>query len=333
MSRRALWMGVCGLALLIGPRLARADAAIVHLVRPGETLAAISDLYYGDARRESVLVAENGLGIEGGASIVPGMRLVIPTVRYHKVQEGDTWAALAERYYGDVRRSFVLVDANAANGGKQPAYRAQLLIPHPLRYTSLGHDALRQAARDFYDGSSKAVAMLKRFNGIKNPRLGRGDILLLPLGHLVLSEAGRKAAQEQGAALAQQAAVRDRQIVAHDELPVLRQHVQEGRYVEAVALANQLLGSGQLTGNQLVSIERELGTALVALDREDLAFEAFRTLLEQQPDVELSLGDTSPRVLRVLDRAKRASAQSGRSRTSRDAGAKPAAAASDAKAR
>ena len=127
--------------------------------------------------------------------------------------------------------------------------------------------------------------------------------------HLILSEQGKKVAQEQGLALAQAAAARDRQLAVHEELPALRQDVQEGRFVEAVALANQLLGSGQLTGNQLVTIQRELGTALVALDREDLAFEAFKALLEQQPDVELGLGDTSPRVLRVLDSARRAIAQ------------------------
>lgn len=286
-----------------------ADGAIVHTVRPGETLAAIGELYYGDPRRESVIVAENGLGQEGGSAIVPGMRLVIPTVRYHRVQEGDTWASLAERYYGDVRRAFVLIDANAAAGGKLPAVGAQLLIPHPLRYTSNGHDPIRQAARDFYDGSSKTMAMLKRFNGLKSPRVNRGEILLLPMPHLILSEQGKKVAQEQGLALAQAAAARDRQLAVHEELPALRQDVQEGRFVEAVALANQLLGSGQLTGNQLVTIQRELGTALVALDREDLAFEAFKALLEQQPDVELGLGDTSPRVLRVLDSARRAIAQ------------------------
>ena len=37
-----------------------------------------------------------------------------------------------------------------------------------------------------------------------------------------------------------------------------------------------------------------------------LALEAFKALLTHQPDVELGLGDTSPRVLSVLDRAKRA---------------------------
>jgi len=291
---------------LRGLTRAQAESSIIHSVRPGENLAAISELYYGDSRRENVLAAENGL--DNGSEITPGMRLVIPTVRYHRVENGDTWAALAERYYGDVRRAFVLVDANSARASKPPEYGVQLLIPYPVRHAVFSHDPLRQAARDFYDGSSKSIAMLRRFNQVKGPRIGRGDVLLLPLSNLVLSESGRKAAQEQGMALTQAAAARAKQLSVNERLPALRQQVQEGKFVEAVALANQLLGAGQLTGNQLVTIQRELGTALVALDREDLALEAFKALLEQQPDIELGLSDTSPRVLRVLDRARRAHA-------------------------
>ena len=304
---RALWLGALGGALLWsvpGSARAYAEVAVTHSVRPGETLATISELYYGDARRENVLSAENGL--DNSAALAPGMRLVIPTVHYHRAVEGDTWAALAERYYGDVRRAFVLVDANAAQAAKQPERGVQLLIPYPLRHAAVAHEAVRQAARDFYDGSNKAVTMLRRFNGVKSSKIGRGDVLLLPLSNLVLSESGRKAAEEHGQALMQAAAARSKQQSAHEHLQTLRQHVQAGRFVEAVSLANQLLGAGQLTGNQLVTIQRELGTALVALDREDLALEAFKVLLEQQPDLELGLSDTSPRVLRVLDRARRA---------------------------
>jgi hypothetical protein len=302
----------------------RADESVVHIVRPGETLAAIAELYYGEARREAAIVAENGLSADGGSSIVVGLRLAIPTARYHRVQEGETWAALAERYYGDVRRAFVLIDANSAGAGKQPGVGAQLLIPHPLRYLGNSHDPVRQAAREFYDGSTKTIVMLRRFNGLKGSRVGRGDILLLPLSNLVLSAQGRKLAQDQGRALALAAEARDRQLSVHDELPTLHEHVQRGRYVEAVALANRLIGASQLTGNQVVTIQRELGTALVALDREDLALEAFKALLEKQPDVELGLGDTSPRVLHVLDSAKRAIAET---RAQSVRGAPPAAAA------
>ena len=48
----------------------------------------------------------------------------------------------------------------------------------------------------------------------------------------------------------------------------------------------------------MVTIQRELGTALIALDREDLAIDAFKVMLQKQPDVDLGIGTTSPKVLR-----------------------------------
>jgi hypothetical protein len=287
------------------PRLGAAQQTLVHIVRPSETLASISELYYGDPKRENALANENGLDGDGSSSIVVGMRLTIPLVRYHKVKAGETWAELAERYYGDVRRAFALLDANSSFTGKQPDVGAELLIPHPLRVTG-GHDPVKQAAKDFFDGSQKAVQSIRRFNGLKAGRVSRSTILLVPVSNLTLSAQGKKLAQQQGMACAVEGEAREKQLQVNEELPRLREHVQRGRYVEAVSLANRLLGTGQLTGNQVVSIERELGTALIALDREDLATEAFKVMLEKQPDVELGLGDTSPRVLHVLEAAKQA---------------------------
>jgi LysM domain len=279
---------------------------LVHVVRPSETLASISELYYGDPKRENALADENGLGGDGGTAIVVGMRLTIPLVRYHRVQAGETWAELAERYYGDVRRAFALLEANPSFSGKQPDVGAELLIPHPLRVTG-GHDPVRQAAKDFYDGSQKAMQSIRRFNGLKSGRgVGRSGILLVPVANLTLSPQGKKLAQQQGMSCALEGEAREKQMQVNEDLPRLREHVQRGRYVEAVSLANRLLGTGHLTGNQVVTIERELGTALIALDREDLATEAFKVMLEKQPDVELGLGDTSPRVLHVLEAAKQA---------------------------
>ncbi len=327
MSALRTWLLVAALLLPLG--VARADGAIVHIVRPGETLASIAELYYGDPRRESVIVAENGLGSEGGSSIVVGLKLVIPTVSYHHVVGGETWAELAEHYYGDVRRAFVLSEANNQNAGKPPDVGAELLVPYPLRQVVTQHDALRQIMKDYFDGA-KDSQIVRRFNAMKTSRTDRGQILLLPLSNLVLSESGKKLAAKQHKDIEAQAETRDKQLRINDELPALHEHVRHGRYVEAVAMANRLIGMGDLTGNQIVSIQRELGTALIALDREDLGLEAFKQMLEKQPDVELGIGATSPKVLRVLEAARKAIAEAKSALAAPPAGAPaPAAAAAN----
>jgi hypothetical protein len=231
---------------------------------------------------------------------------LIPTVHYHRVEEGETWTQLAERFYGDGRRAFTLTESNPTSSAKAPDVGAEILVPYPLRYFGAAHDPVRQAAKEYYDGGTKAILNIRRFNAMKPSRTGRGDILLLPLTDLVLSAKGKKLAAEAGMLPKEHGEVRDKQLHIHDELPELHEHVVRGRYVEAVAMANMLIGEGDLTGNQIVTIERELGTALIALERDDLALGAFKTMLEKQPDAEFGIGTTSPKVLRVLEEAKKA---------------------------
>lgn len=286
-------------------------ASPIHVVRPGETLASIADRYYGDPNRENVLVAENGLTSEGGSAIVVGLRLSIPTVSYHRVKDGDTWAELAQRFYGERSRAFVLIEANDASHSKQPDPGAELLVPYPLRHVVLQGETLRTIAKDYYADDKRGVMRLRRFNGLKGVRLQRGDILLAPLSDLVLSPQGRQIAAEQGATPTPQGDVREKQARIAKQLPSLRDHVRRGEYTEAVALANRLLGMGDLTGNQVVTIQRELGTALVALGQVEAAKIAFGEALRQQPDMELDLARTSPKVRNVFDAARAIGSEDG----------------------
>lgn len=319
------------LALLLGVGLwlaaaspARADgSAYVHVVRPGETLASIAQRYYGDPRRESVLVAENGLTTQGGAAIVVGLRLAIPWVSYHRVQAGETWAQIATQHYGDPRRVSALIDANPQVSSTQPDEGAELLIPYPLRHVARQNDTMRRVAQLYYGDSGEAQRLM-RFNSMRRRRLSRGQIVLVPLADLVLSEEGRQVIEEATGEAVEGGEIRALQTRINEELPTLRTHVQRGRYTEAVALGNRLLGAGELTGNQIVTIQRELGEAYVALDRRDLAVEAFVAALRRQPDLELDSRRTSPTVLRAFREAHEALAEpQAPDAAAADAGAAP----------
>jgi LysM repeat protein len=284
-------------------RASAQDSAFVHVVRPGETLASIAQTYYGNPKRENVLVAENGLTDQGGSAIVEGMRLVLPTVHYYRVKTGDTWRGMAERYYGDPARAPILMKANEAKPGVAPDEGAQLLIPYPVRHVLKQAETLISVAEQYY--TSRDDQRLFRTFNLGKGRLVRGHIVLVPLFDLVLSEEGKARLESATGERIEMGETRSAQAQIDHELPSLREAVQDGRFVEAVAIGNQLLGSGQLTGYQEISIERELATAYLALSREDLAVQAFSEALKKQPDLELDSVRTSPRVLRALELAKK----------------------------
>lgn len=287
----------------IGAVVAHADWNIVHVVRPSESLASIAQHYYGDARRESVLVAENGLSSQGGSPIVVGLRLDIPAVVYHRVQDGETWAVLAKLYYGEASRAYAIIEANAGAPGDHPDPGAELLIPYPVRHVVGQTDTLRSVAKLYYNDEN-ATASVRRFNNVKRNRINRGQILLVPVADLKLTDKGKEAARAQEQAALTGGGIRDKQALIAEELPVLREHVRRGRFADAVAMGNRLLGQGDLTGNQKVTIFRELGTAYVALGADALAVAAFVQALTQQPDLELDTARTSPKVLTQFQHAR-----------------------------
>jgi LysM repeat protein len=303
-------MKALALALVLAwlaPLTARADyPTYIHVVREGETLASIAQAYYGDPRREAALVAENGLEAEGGAAIVVGVRLVVPHVEYHRVAAGETWQSIAERYFGVSTRAFAIQEANPSVEGSQPAEGAELLIPYPLRHVCDQRDTINHLATEYY-GDLAEARTIRRFNNMRpSARLTRGQVLLVPLRDLVLSTEGQHLvdAAMPVAAAAGSGEVRDLQERIADQLPALQEEVRRGQFTEALAHGSRLLGSGELTGNQIVTIQRSLAMCYVAVDRADLAVLAFREALARQPDLELDSRRTSPTVLRAFEIAR-----------------------------
>ncbi len=290
----ALAAGVC----LVAPT--RPAAAFPHIVKSGETLAQIAERTYGRVEMEQLLVAANGLDAGGGISILPGMRLEIPSVSHYRASAGETWAGLAKELLGEERRSDVLAMANDSMPWLAPADGQEIIIPFNLRYVVMSGDSTLTIAYRFLGERDKAW-MLDRYNHLKGEALHRGDVVLVPLWELGLTAEGKAEAAAAGALVRAEGAgrARDAQRRADAELPQLAGDLRAGRYVDAVARGNRLLGFGDLAKPQLATIHRALTEAYVALDSVGLGETSCRAWRDADPAAELDPIELSPKILRA----------------------------------
>lgn len=280
--------------------LAEPARAFPHILMPNETLADVASHVYGRVELEQVLVAANGLDLGGPGAVVPGTRIEVPIVGYHRVSPGDTWEELAGRYLGDKKRAEILARVNEALTWVPPAPGRELVIPYNLRYVVKGGDSTMTIAYRFL-GKRDDAWVIDRYNGLDGHPVDRGDVLLVPLTDLPLSDAGREEAAELSALLrgAKAGVTHDAQELADSELPQLSARVRDGRWLEAIAKGNELLGYGDLADPQLAAIHRVLLEAYVALDAGALATNACAEWRRADPDAELDPIWISPKLLKA----------------------------------
>jgi phage tail protein X len=271
-----------------------------HIVRTGETLARIAERVYGRVEAEQILVAANGLDNGRGIAIAPGMRLEIPAVAHHRVQAGETWPSLAEQLLGAADRSDVLAYANKAKAWIAPTEGQEIIVPYNLRYVAAAGDSILTVAYRFLGDRDKAW-MLDRYNHLGTQPLRRGELVLVPLLDLELTAEGKQEAATSGSLVRSEGAgsARDAQRRTDAELPQLAADVHNGRYVDAVARGNRLLGSGALNRPQLALIYSKLVEAYVALDSQGLAETSCRLWREADPGAVLDPVELSPKIVRV----------------------------------
>lgn len=305
---RRLFASSVALVLLLSSTRAQSQAAVyTHAVREGDTLASIAQRYYGDPTREAVLREANRLRAGGETILVPGSWLFIPTVTYHRVGKDETWRSLALLFYGNEVRSAALIDANQGSRRVEPDEGAEILVPYPLRHVVAPGDTLAKIVKLYMPDNPVSLKRLRQFN--PGAAVERGQVVLVPLFDLKLSGEGRTLASEAFSQAAGGGTSRTAQDEVESALPELILHGQKAAFAEAVALGNRLLGLGTLTSIQVVTIQKELAFAYVALDRPDLAEASFRAALALQPNLELDSVRTSPRVLETFNRAKQAPGQ------------------------
>lgn len=292
---RASPAAALALALALLGRAALAD--VTHVYTRGETFAAIAERYYGDPSLEAVVVAANFLHLQATPGLPTGVHLTVPSVGYHRVVAGETWQRLAARHLGDPGRGPYLARVNGGAFNVPPSAGAVIRLPYLLRYVVSAEEPMFEVARRFY-GDRALVQFISEFNRLPSQRLARGQLLVLPLPDLVLRGAAPDGPE--AALIAAHAAQRQ----VDRELPTLQQLASRGLYVETVALGARLLALDDLASPQRTLVLRTLAEAYAALDRRDLAADAFRDLLRLDPGYSLDPATTAPKVLDALGLAR-----------------------------
>jgi LysM repeat protein len=285
--------------------VARNATAFIHVVQKNETLAQIAERTYGRIQYEKVLVAANALDAQGGSPIVVGERLEIPALDHYRVGSGDTWQGLAKQLLGDPERGTVLAQANDSQPSIPPADGAEIIVPYNLRYIATQVDTIVTIAQKFTGEKEKAWA-LDQYNHLKGQPVRRGDVILIPLTSLPLTDAGKAEAAAADTTLRSQAAgsAREAQRKVESEMPVLLGDIRGGRYVEAITRGGKLLALGELTKPQLALIHRQLTEAYAALDAHGLAAAACAAWRDNDPKARLDPVVLSPKIVAACSRAQ-----------------------------
>jgi LysM repeat protein len=254
--------------VVVSGLLAGQAAAFTHVVKPGETLAQIAERIYGDAKLENVLVGANALDTQGGTIIVPGMRLDVPAPGHHTIVQGETWADLALSWLGsnDIARADLLARTNRSVPWVPPVEGQAIEIPVIVTYIAGEGETVNTIARRFWGDPNRGWE-LDPYNRREGVVVHRGEVVLVPMPHLKLTDAGRAEAR----AVATREGLSGGILLEHQEraeaeLPQLLADIRQGRYVEGIARGNRLLGGGALTRPQLAIVHRALVEAYVAVD-------------------------------------------------------------------
>jgi hypothetical protein len=231
------------------------------------------------------------------------MRLEVPAPGHHTVMQGESWADLALYWLGtnEMARTELLAHANKGVPWVPPVEGQEIEIPAVVTYLAGEGETVNSIAARFWGDPNRGWE-LNSYNRRGGVLVRHGEVMLVAMPGLRLTEAGRAearaAAERDGASGGM---VLEQQRRGDAELPQLLADVRYGRYAEAVARGNRLVGGGALTHPQLAVVYRALLEAYVALDARASAAAACAAWKSNEPNPVLDPVRVSPKILKACD--------------------------------
>jgi hypothetical protein len=269
--------------------------ATQHKSGAGDTWSRLAERLCGDARRADLLARANGFA--GADATVPlGTLVRVPYPLRRVAGKADTYKSLAVAFYGDAAKADSIRDYNLVpRARKRPRAGEALFIPiFHARVRSDGPSADADAAAADDDGDDPPVTAGTGAAGPDSAPAGT------TAAH---APAGDAVATAKPAAAATPASPADALLSRTEHL------WRTGEYAAIVALLAAPLSAGTglagATPETAGRLRERLAASYGALGDEASAVQAFRDLLASFPDYRPDPVRTSPKILRLLDKARR----------------------------
>jgi hypothetical protein len=270
---------------------------VVHRVRFGETLASIAKHYYGKRSYAPLIQLANELTDE--KKISAGERIRIPTSWIHTVRRTTTIQRLARQLLGDKRRWPALSLVNKVGRRKRLRAGARVIIPYRMRVTAAAGETFEDLSQRYF-GEKKFAKLIATYNFTNADRPTPSSEIEIPLGHLrILPLRLEDLTNERLLGVAEKPTAEHRAALQEANAMLRR-----GEYLNVPLRLVRLLSRDQSSDRQTAEVFKLLAIAYVAVNRRDLAVNAFEEALLRLPTLSLDPIKTSPKVMRAFVDAK-----------------------------